>query len=298
MIDTHAHACRSLPEPLGRLAARVPVVGLPLDIERVAAVRRFAPPSLHAAMEMTLSLGMVPQVLLRGTLDHLRASMDRFGIAKTVVIAGPPVAPNEWLIEEARRDPAGRIIPVAVLPSVRSEREQDWIDAWESLARAGARGFKIHPNLDAQPATHPAYRALFTVAKTYGRFVILHTGCFHVLGYRNQRPADAREFTALFADFPTVRVCLAHMNRDRPEGAWELMARHLQLYTDTSWQPAEAIARALSHADEERILLGSDWPLLHARLQGDAVATLRRAATDAQVERVTTRNAEAFLGAP
>src|SRR5258706_6528200 len=103
MIDTHAHACRSLPGPLARLAARMPVLGLPLDIERVAAIRRFGPPSLHTALEMALSLGLVPQVLLRSTLDHLRASMDRFGIAKTVVIAGPPVAPNAWLIEQARR---------------------------------------------------------------------------------------------------------------------------------------------------------------------------------------------------
>jgi predicted TIM-barrel fold metal-dependent hydrolase len=295
MIDTHAHVCRALPDPLARLAARVPVLGLPLDIERVAAIRRFGPERLHGALEMTLSLGLLPQVLLRSTLDHLRESMFRAGLERTVVIAGPPVAPNEWLIEEARHDP--RIVPVAVLPSVRGEREADWIDAFESLAQAGARGFKIHPNIDALPATHAAYRALFAVAEKQGRFVILHTGCFHVLGYRNLRPADARAFEPLFAAHPTVRVCLAHMNRDRPEGSWELMARYPQLYTDTSWQPAATIRRALATADNERILLGSDWPLLHGDLQGDAVATLRRAASDAQFERVTGANARAFIGA-
>src|SRR5262249_39805779 len=161
-----------------------------------------------------LSLGLLPSALLRGSLEHLRASMDRFGIEKTVVIAGPPLARNEWLIQEAQRDPTSRIIPVAVLPSVNSEREQDSIDAYEALARAGARGFKIHPNIDALPATHPAYRALFAVAERYDRFVILHSGCFCVLGYRHLRPADSRDFTALFDDHQTVRVCLAHMNRD------------------------------------------------------------------------------------
>jgi len=296
MIDTHAHACRALPGPLARIAARVPVVGLPVDIRRAAAIRSVGPEAFKTATEMVLSLGLIPQVLLRGTLDHLRASMDRFGISQTVVIAGPPVAPNEWLLDEARRDPEGRIVPVVVLPGVKSDREQDWIDAYEGLARAGARGFKIHPNIDALPATHPAYRALFAVAKKYDRFVILHTGCFHVIGYRHHRPADAAAFTHLFDEFPTVRVCLAHMNRDRPEDAWELLARYPQLYTDTSWQPVESIRRAIATADTHRLLLGSDWPLLHGNLQGDAIANLRRAATDAQLEQIGTKNAQIFLG--
>ena len=45
------------------------------------------------------------------------------------------------------------------------------------------------------------------------------------------------------------------------------MKRYEQLYTDTSWQPAEAISRAIAALGSERILLGSDWPLLHTELQ-------------------------------
>ena len=44
--------------------------------------------------------------------------------------------------------------------------------------------------------------------------------------------------------YPDGRVCLAHMNRDAPEVVWPLLQELPNLYTDTSWQPADAIRRA------------------------------------------------------
>jgi predicted TIM-barrel fold metal-dependent hydrolase len=296
MIDAHAHAFPSPPSLLSRFTARLPSLTLPIDIERVAALRRRGPARLHHALELALGVGLLPQVLLHGTLELLEASMAQAGLRRTLVIAAPPLASNRWLLDatHSRRD---RLVPVATLPELgRDAPESQWLDAWQSLARDGARGFKIHPNLDGLPATHPAYRALFAVAQKERRFVILHTGCFSVLGYRHLRPADASEFQPLFAAHPSVKVCLAHMNRDRPEDAWALMRRHEQLYTDTSWQPAEAVRRAISTVGTERILLGSDWPLLHGGLQRDAVAVLARAASDAERERIGEHNALVFTG--
>jgi predicted TIM-barrel fold metal-dependent hydrolase len=137
---------------------------------------------------------------------------------------------------------------------------------------------------------------LFETARAKNRFVILHTGCFNTVVYKHQGEADPREWEPLFEEFPTVRVCLAHMNRDRPDRAWELMKRHKQLFADTSWQPADAIRRAIEAVGAERILLGSDWPLLHPDLQGDAVRALRKGATSAQADQVANASAESFLG--
>jgi len=142
----------------------------------------------------------------------------------------------------------------------------------------GAAGFKIHPNMDGLPVDAPAYRAAFEVARERDRFIIVHTGCFNVIGYQNQRPADPSLFEPWFARYPEVRVCLAHMNRDHPEEAWEVMRRHDQVWTDTSWQSADSIRRAVDAIGPERIVLGSDWPLLHPDLQGDSLACLERAA--------------------
>ena len=179
--------------------------------------------------------------------------------------------------------------------SAQTTPERAWIEGFTDYADRGARGFKIHNNLEGLTADHPAYRALFQVARARRLFVILHTGCFHVFLYKNKRPSDPAEFEPLFRDFPDVRVCLAHMNREHPEAAWEQMKRYDQLYTDTSWQPADGVRRAVDAVGADRILLGSDWPLLHDELQGEALDIARRALSDRDFERVAHDNGERFL---
>src|SRR5262249_12090131 len=159
----------------------------------------------------------------------LLASMDRNRIAQTVLIGAPPVASNEWLLTEAMRQAPGRLVPVATLPALPEQSSLDaWTSAYEELAQKGARGFKIHSNLDGLPADHPAYAALFDVAQQHKLFVILHTGCFKVLGFKKPGPVDIPSYEPLFKRHPEVPVCLAHMNRREPEGAWTAMKRHGQ----------------------------------------------------------------------
>jgi predicted TIM-barrel fold metal-dependent hydrolase len=304
MIDCHAHAFPSIEEATRKLPGALSgVVGmlaagmrrlphLPMTIEAVASMRKRGPQKLQQAAEMAMSVGLLPKVALHASLDDLLSSMTRHGIKRTVVIAAPPTASNDWLLE-ATRPYGDRLLPVCTLPESGAS---GWPAAFDALAAKGARGFKIHPNVDGLGADHPAYAALFEAARRHGRFVILHTGCFTVPGYKSMAPADARAFVPLFERFPDVKVCLAHMNRDEPEEAWSLMKRHPQLWADTSWQPADNIRRAIDAIGSERILLGSDWPLLHPDLQGDALRQLERAASGEVRERIASRNAASFLG--
>ena len=314
MIDCHAHAfpdlsyhASKLPGPLADAAGMVaPALSSlmsrfsgksRLSTEKVAAMRKKGPRALHRVTEIAGSLAMAPQVMASGNVQKLLESMDRHGIERTIVIAAPPVASNEWLLDDARVMAGERIVPVTMLPALpAAAAEATWRDAFEALVTAGTEGFKIHPNMDGLPPTHAAYHALFEVARDENRFVILHTGCFNTVVYKHQGEADPREWEPLFEEFPTVRVCLAHMNRDRPDRAWDVMKRHPQLFADTSWQPADAIREAIAAVGADRILLGSDWPLLHGDLQGDAVRALRKGGTSAQAEQIGTASAEAFLG--
>jgi predicted TIM-barrel fold metal-dependent hydrolase len=179
-------------------------------------------------------------------------------------------------------------------------RDEMAVDAWcaelDRLVEAGAAGFKIHSNVDGLEATHPAYRAMFEVANKRGLFVIVHTGCFHVMHYRRKGAVEPFEFVPLFEDFPDVRVCLAHMNRANPERAWEIMRAHENVYTDTSWQTVDSLHRAVDSVGVDRLLLGSDWPLLHDDLQGDCADILTRALSADQAEQVAGDNALRFLG--
>jgi hypothetical protein len=296
--------------PLGLLAgalrglARLGAPTVALDAGRLftpdwwARVRQGTPPDLRLVVDALGALAAAPQVLAWGTLAGLLASMDRHGIAQSVLIAGGPLMPNDWVLGEATAGANGRLVPVAALPDLpRDSGEDAWTERLQALVDAGARGLKIHLNLDGLPADHVAYRALFAVAQARQRFVIIHTGRFDVPGLRRPGAVAPAMFHELFERFPDVPVCLAHMNRDEPEAAWETMARFERVYTDTSWQPAEAITRAVARVGVARILLGSDWPLLHAGMQGGAIETLRAAVGEDDVRRIADDNARAFLDA-
>ena len=269
-----------------------------LTVEKAAALLERGPRGPLHALEAAVSLVSMPGILTGvGTLDKLLDSMARHDIERTVLIAGAPVAPNRWVLDDAVRAAGDRIVPVTTLPSLPREgtSEAAWIDGFTDYADRGACGFKIHNNVEGLTGDHPAYRALFQVAQARGLFVILHTGCFHVFLYKNRQPSAPAEFEPLFRDFPDVRVCLAHMNREHPEQVWEQMQAHDQLYTDTSWQPASVVRKAVDAVGSERLLLGSDWPLLHDELQGEALDILRRAVSDRDFERIGQDNAERFL---
>jgi len=325
MIDCHAHAYPRLDELAGRVASRLSAPAAPLvtrgaaalgsaseavgrwlgkrsrgpaiDIERVAAMRRARTERANRVFEGAMSTVALPALLATGTVERLLASMDRRGIDATVLIGAPPIATNDWLLDRATAAGNGRLVPVTTLPPLDDGADEAaWRDAFEQLAGRGARGFKIHPNMDGLPADHVAYRALFAAADAHGRFVIVHTGCFHVPAYKRHGAAEPNAFEPLFQAFPKVPVCLAHMNREHPEAAWDVMERHSQLFADTSWQPADAIRRAVDRVGVDRVLLGSDWPLLHGDLQADALEVLRRAVTADEAERIGRDNARRFLG--
>ena len=77
-----------------------------------------------------------------------------------------------------------------------------------------------------------------------------------------------------------------------------MMKKHPQIYTDTSWQPAVNINKALHEIGSDRILLGSDWPLLNNELQTNAIREMKSATSDHVFTKLTEDNAKVFLGEP
>src|SRR5215468_12258433 len=152
MIDCHAHAfpdlayhAARLPGPLGDAVGMVAPALTSLvrrfgggksrfSTEKVAAMRKKGPRALHRVTEIAGSLAMAPGVMASGTVEKLVESMDRHGIARTLVIAAPPVARNTWLLDDARVLAGERLVPVATLPDLPpAAAETTWRDAFEAL---------------------------------------------------------------------------------------------------------------------------------------------------------------------
>lgn len=267
---------------------------LPKGSEELRAFREKLSPNVLKTLEYAMTTGMGPSMLLQGTLDNLAASMERAGLDKTVVIGAPPIADNEWLLTRLASD--DRFIPVITLPRLPADAgELAWEIALNKAVDLGAKGFKIHVNIDGMVPEFLGYRMMFRVAEERGVFIIVHTGCFHVPSYKISGGIEPKSFEALLTKHPSVRVCFAHMNRDHPERAWDVVNRHQNVYVDTSWQSVKTVRQALGAIPVERILLGSDWPLLNDELQVENTRIVEEACTSEQARIVMGENAERFI---
>ncbi|HEX8742804.1 MAG TPA: amidohydrolase family protein [Thermoleophilaceae bacterium] len=308
MIDTHAHALPALDvapaaqpihDVLARAANRLTPSRAVLEIETLSTLERTLPERGFALVEDLSQLALLPPALVGGTVRGLLASMARHGIDRTIMIGARGRISNRWVLEEAWPQAPDRLVPVTTLPELsrRTATLDEWVGAYRELAEAGAAGFKLHPNWDGVLPGHPSYDAAFEVAREHDRFIIVHTGCFHVRTYPNQEPLRLDDLRPYFDRFPEVRVCLGHMNRGNPEAVWELQRRYDQVYTDTSWQPSEVIRRAIDAVGSDRLMLGSDWPLLHLGLQRDARRAVERAASGQHLENIVDVAPRRFIGA-
>ena len=170
VIDTHAHALpaisrgsgtRLVHELLSRAANRLVPSRSPIEIEVVSRLERSLPPLGFRAFEEVSALAVMSAALVGGALDGLLSSMARHGVARTVLIGARGRIPNRWILEEAWPTAPERLVPVTTLPELsrRSATLEEWVEGYRALAKAGAAGFKIHPNWDDVLPGHPSYGA-------------------------------------------------------------------------------------------------------------------------------------------
>lgn len=274
IIDFHTHV---FPDPISELTRKLPVTYVP-DLHNLGRARerlrqwvrpiarslhetqtliRHLPDSVRPSFDRMGGLMAGPSLFLESTPEDLAFEMREHEVSRAVVIANPPLAPNRWIMEICRQYDS--FVPCVYSPE-SPQALREWVDQ-------GARLLKIHPSIDGKGVEDEGYLALLEAADALCLPVILHTGCIHLEGlYRSPRMSEVKNFRPWFDRFRSIPFILAHMNYHDPVAALDLCAEFPHLYVDSSWQPAEAIAEAVRRIGSERILLGSDWPLLGANI--------------------------------
>lgn len=139
-------------------------------------------------------------------------------------------------------------------------------------ARLGLRGLKFHPPAQRfSPADRSVY-PLWEMAEALGLPVLVHTG-YTVVGAGmpggagvELRFADPMLMDRVAADFPDLRIVLAHPSWPWQEEAIAVARHKTNVYLDLSgWPPSyftESLVEAISGPLRERTLFGSDFPFL------------------------------------
>lgn len=230
--------------------------------------------------------------LQRATPRNLLDDMDDAGIAAAVVLALPPHVSTEEVLALCARAP-DRLIPFCC-PVPGTDDVGDRIAAWKA---AGCRGIKMHPTLHGRPPADPFYHQVCEAADWLELPIVAHTGEVDAgESARHAALSRAEAYEPLLKAFPRVRFVLAHMNLFRPQDAIDVAVRNDNVDLDTSWQPAGVLRRARRRVGDQRLVFGSDWPILGSHLATalDTVAAGLDRKPEA-LERVFQRNAEELL---
>ena len=199
------------------------------------------------------------RAVLDGTVDALLASMDRAGVAASVVcsIATDPGqfgAILRWssAIAGPRLYPFPSIHPAAADPA----------DEVRQVAAAGFLGIKLHPEYQGFHVDDPALDALYRALEKTGLIALVHAG--HDIGFPESDRAAPRRLLAVHRAFPDLKIVAAHLGGFR---RWEEVAAHLLgsgIWLDTSYTighiTADLLRRILEGHRSDRLLFGTDSP--------------------------------------
>ena len=196
-----------------------------------------------------------------------RFLLDR-GVARIVAlpyahVPGMAAALNRFVTDLAAEDP--RILPGAtVLPGEPGARAV--LD--EALGPLGSRAVKIHCHVMCVAPDDPRLDDVYDAAAAHGAPVVIHAGDAPATpGYRCDVKAlctpDA--LGRALARHPRTTVLVPHLGAERMEEVAALLARHDNLWLDTTmaiagYLPGAERALAVVRAHPERILYGTDFP--------------------------------------
>lgn len=269
---------------------------------------------------------------LAGTVEELLPYMERFDISHVAMMNFTPVAD---MVDAARRRLPPELTdaqreeqeePIRLRMVERVQQRNTWtcdlarehtgliafigVDAVmdaETMhkevvdqAAAGARGIKLHPEVQRIAINDhrlwPAYRA----AEETGLIVLTHTGPFAGTDGSHAHPGMAAD---VLGDFPNLKLILAHMGgRTHHTEAAQLAEQFPQLLFDccgllrTTGDGAsdDELMGLFRDFGAHRILFGSDWA------SGDAAADIARLRelplSDDEKRQILRDNAAALLG--
>lgn len=223
---------------------------------------RHLPESIRRNMDELGGFGALLHLLVESSPKDLLHCMDKSEVDFAVVIAQPPYLSNDTLLEICKDNP--RFIPAVNI----SKDVIRPVARFKSYVKAGAKALKINLAADGNDVKPSRYKTLLNTATDLGLPVIIHTGRIHShLLYKDPERGRAERFIHWFKAYPETQFILAHMNFHEPAIAMDIAQEFPNISVDTSWQPAEIIGEAVRRIGAERILFGTDWPLIGSNIE-------------------------------
>lgn len=251
----------------------------PIDLARVSETRHFFPSDIPFQLERYTAYDFTPAAkktceyeVVRGAFDtrgysathtvpNIIAEMDRLNIEQSVLLAidYPVISRNssEYLEAAAAGPDTKKRLPVFIsLHPLQTGKER----LLKKYLIQGARGIKLHPQMQLFKASHRSTHRIYELAEQYGLPILFHTGLSPISPRWQKRFVLPEDYEKVFAGFPRTTFVIGHAGgAEGYEWAAAMANRYANVFVEISGQPPRGIEYLVSHMDTERILYGSDW---------------------------------------
>ena len=292
-IDTYAHFS-VLGKQVSQIEAKVPFLKRVKDLYS-SYQEKFNAPTHLMSLDVSHPLMKWPTALIFGsnlpfsalqTEDDLLKSMEKNGVKKAIVGNLEPFTSHlDYLNVCEKYENLYSLVNFA-----RDENELPE-KAHTAYAR-GAVGFVIHPILEETDPASEEYFPLAELADNLGVPLVCRTGITHYPGNPCSDFGEINRFRPLLEQFPNLTFVMTHSNLSKFEDAIAFAKEYENVVLDTVWQNVFSVKQILKELGPDRVIMGSDWPVL-----GDQQAVQKRILTSLklpthQLEKLTYQNAE------
>lgn len=240
-----------------------------VHIEVDAAGNTSLPPVLAEAATKYFSSGSAPTIDdIADRYRSLRMAAVVFTVDAETELGHPTLSSAE--IAEAAARHRDVLIPFGSVDPRKGAAAVEL--ATRLVEESGVRGFKLHPTVQGFDPSDPLYFPLFAEIDRLGVPVIVHTGQTgigaavpggHGLRLRYSSPMLLDEVAA---EFPSLQIVFAHPSVPWQDEALSIATHKSNVWIDLSgWSPKyfpEQLVRAARSYLQDRVLFGSDYPML------------------------------------
>jgi uncharacterized protein len=236
------------------------------------------------------------------TADDLLASMDEAGVDVSVALGFAwrehelCVAHNDYVLEAAAKS-GGRIVPFTTVNMAADEG-----DVTEEIARcaeAGAKGLgELRPESQGWDLTGESGARLAALAKEHALVLLFHVTEVGGHEYPGKYGLQLGAFYRFALEHPDLGIVGAHFAGGLPSAMPEAPQVSLTAFADTAARrflyPEAVYGDVLGRWGAERLLLGSDFPLVSQKAQIEDVRA--HVAGEPEQALVLAGNAARLLG--
>ena len=142
---------------------------------------------------------------------------------------------------------------------------------------------KVHPQTAQIPLNDQRYEPYLQLCETYGLPLAVHTepGCY----------SSMNSLAAMAVRHPEINFIAVHMElRGSHSHAMSLIAKHPNLFGDTTFVPASDVRSAIDRCGAGKIVFGSDAPIMSERY-GTTIAEIQAILSPQEIQQVFRLNA-------